>query len=168
MNAPVVVVTRDVSRDPLRIDWYEDEGAYYTQDPLAELEFDPAKDVWVARKGRNARPDTSLAAARLLLDLVLDPQASVYHLATHFVPEAGAPLEPIPAGAVDSTGCTRDLTCRADRHHPDCYALYRTEREVADGVFPDPDELVRRRRNQQFHNWYVRQVPALDGGPDAA
>lgn len=91
----VVLVTRDDTRDPLRIEWFEDEAGYYAGDPLAWLEFDPRRDVWVAKAGRNARPETSLAAARALLDLVLDPEASVYQLSTHFVPEPGAPLEPI-------------------------------------------------------------------------
>lgn len=96
MSPPVVLATRDETRDPLRVEWFEDEAGYYAEDPLAWLEFDPARDVWVAKKGRNARPDTSLAAARLLLDLVLDPDVSVYQLATHWAPEPGAPLEPIP------------------------------------------------------------------------
>jgi hypothetical protein len=96
MTCPVVLVTRDETRDPLRVEWFEDEAGYHAGDPLAWLEFDPVRDVWVAKKGRNARPETSLAAARLLLDLVLDPEASVYQLATHFVAEPGAPLEPIP------------------------------------------------------------------------
>jgi hypothetical protein len=99
VNAPVVLVTRDDTRDPLRIEWFEDENGYYAEDPLAWLEFDPMRDVWVAKKGRNARPETSLAAARLLLDLVLDPGVSVYQVSTHWVSEPGAPLEPLPRSA---------------------------------------------------------------------
>jgi hypothetical protein len=99
VTEPVVVVTRDSTRDPLRIDWYEDETGYWAEDPLVWLEFDPGRDVWLAKAGRNARPETSLTAARVLLDLVLDPGASVYQLATHFVAEPGAPLEPIPGRA---------------------------------------------------------------------
>lgn len=99
MTSPIVVVTRDDTRDPLRIEWFESESDYYAEDPVAWIEFHRGRDTWIGKAGRHARPETSLAAARALLDLALDGEASVYQLATHFVSEPGAPLEPIPRRA---------------------------------------------------------------------
>lgn len=96
MTSPIVVVTGDDTRDPLRIDWFEDENCFYAGDPSAWIEFHQPRDTWRGEAGRYARPESTLAAARILLDLALDGEASVYQLATHFVPEPGAPLEPIP------------------------------------------------------------------------
>ena len=99
MSAPIVVVTRDATRDPLLIEWFENENGYYTEDPLAVVEFDPWRDVWTAWAKSNARTETRLTTARTLLALVLDAGAEVRGLATHYVPEPGAPLEPL-AGSV--------------------------------------------------------------------
>jgi hypothetical protein len=94
--SPIVVVSRDVSRDPLRIEWFEDEAGYYARDPLAWVEFHRARDTWKGHASRNAPPEIALAASRILLDLSCDTEVSVSHLATHYVSEPGAPLEPIP------------------------------------------------------------------------
>jgi hypothetical protein len=96
VSAPIVVVTRDATRDPLLIEWFEDENGYWTEDPIAVVQFDPWRDVWSAWAKKNARTETRLAGARTLLALVLDAGAEVRGLATHYVPEPGAPLEPIP------------------------------------------------------------------------
>lgn len=96
MTSPIVVVTGDDTRDPLRIEWFEDEAGWYLNDPVAWLEFDSRQPVSSSNAKPNARTESRLAAARVLLDLELDAEASVYQLATHFVPEPGAPLEPIP------------------------------------------------------------------------
>lgn len=99
MTAPIVVVSRDDTRDPLLIEWFENENGYYNEDPVAWVSFDPVRDEWTARAKRHAQGDTRLSAARLLLALVLDSQANVTRLATHRTPEPGAPLEPIPGRA---------------------------------------------------------------------
>lgn len=99
MNAPVVVVTGDTTRDPLRIDWYEDEDAYYAQDPLAWVEFHRSRDMWRGHVDRNAPQGVTLTASRILADLSCDSEVTVSHLATHRVAEPGAPLEPIQGSA---------------------------------------------------------------------
>jgi hypothetical protein len=99
VTGPVVVVTRDVTRDPLRVEWFEDENGYYAEDPLAWIEFHRLRDTWRGQAGRNAPPEVTLMASRILLDLSCDSEVSVSHLATHYVAEPGAPLEPIPGRA---------------------------------------------------------------------
>lgn len=95
MTGPVVTVTRDDTRDPLRIEWFEDEAGYYAGDPLAWIEYDRGRDTWRGHAGRNAPREVALTASRVLLDLSCDAEVSVRYLATHHVPEPGAPLEPI-------------------------------------------------------------------------
>lgn len=95
MKAPIVIVTGDPDRDPLRIEWFETEDGYYVGDPVAWVEFHRARDTWKGHAGRNAPPEVALTASRILLDLSCDAEVSVSHLATHRVPEPGAPLEPV-------------------------------------------------------------------------
>jgi hypothetical protein len=99
VTSPVVIVSRDDTRDPLTIEWFEDENCFYCEDPLAVVEFDPWRDVWTAWAKKNARTETRLLAARTLLALVLDAGENVRKLATHYVPELGAPLEPVRGSA---------------------------------------------------------------------
>lgn len=96
MSSPVVLVTRDDTRDPLLIEWFENEDGYYAEDPLAAVEFDPWRDVWTAWAKKNAQTETRLLVARTLLALVLDAGEDVQRLATHYVSEPGAPLEMVP------------------------------------------------------------------------
>lgn len=95
----VVIVSRDKTRDPLRIEWFENEDGYYVGDPVAWIEYDRGRDTWRGHAGRNAPRGVVLDASRVLLDLSCDAEVSVRHLATHYVPEPGAPLEPVVRSA---------------------------------------------------------------------
>lgn len=162
MTSPIVLITRDDTRDPLRIEWFEDQNGYYTEDPVAWIEFDPWRDKSSSDFKPNARTESKLAAARILLDLTLDPEASVYQLATHFVPKPGAPLEPI-------VRCDGTPTCVEARHMPTCLGLYRTDEEVRLSVLPSAVELRRRRAVELQVRAHARVMATkFGGGPDAA
>lgn len=54
--------------------------------------------------------------------------------------------------------CDGSTTCPAVLHRGSCYGLYRTEEEVAADIYPDMQELERRRDQEQT----LRRVSTLD------
>jgi hypothetical protein len=63
-------------------------------------------------------------------------------------------------------GCDLTPECPAGTTHMrECLGAYRSQAEVDSGTVPEVAELDRRRREQRFHEAYLR---AGGGGPDAA
>lgn len=161
MTPPVVVVTRDTSGQPLKIEWFEDEHRAYDRDPMLEHEFKTRKNanVWVSVSWRNTLEYRPLIAP-LLDRLAVNPFASVDDFETHHWPEPGAPLEPVVPQLARTVGCDLTPLCPAVQHVGTCLGLYRTVDEVAREFVPDVSVLAQRRENERFHRAYVRA-----GGP---
>lgn len=86
---PIVVVTRD-SNGRTVADWYETEDGYYVGDPIATAGYD------VVNIRRNCPVDVASEVFRLYGMGMAGFAAAAEKAATHFAPEPGAPLEPIP------------------------------------------------------------------------
>ena len=96
MSSPIILVTQDQHGNNTKIEWFEDERRYYDQDPLAALTFDAGPCVWWGKSHRPTGSTHGLLIAVTLQMLTEDPWADVSFIATHYVPEPGAPLEPVP------------------------------------------------------------------------
>jgi hypothetical protein len=92
VSAPIVVVTRD-SQGRTVADWYEDEDGYYTGDPIATATYD------VVHVRRNCPTETASQVFRLYHEGPAGFGVAASVIATHYVSEPGAPLEPL-AGSV--------------------------------------------------------------------
>lgn len=159
MTAPVVVVTRDTSARPVKVEWFETERHAYAGDPMLVQEFNPASGVWWYMSLRNTldyKPLIEPVVARLSDN----PWASLDDFETHHWPEPGAPLEPVVPALARSVGCDLTPLCPAVQHVGTCLGLYRTVDEVEREFVPEVSVLAQRRANERFHRAYVRA-----GGP---
>lgn len=96
-RAVVVVLTYSASGELRRVEWFEDEARCYAGDPFRLLVFNPVACVWTGRTMRTCPSrEANVDAAMTLWRLTRNPWADVSDIATHYSPEPGAPLEPIP------------------------------------------------------------------------
>jgi hypothetical protein len=93
VNAPVVTVTRD----EVRI--FEDERHFYLGAASVVLEFNREHSVWTGTTLRFTTRPVQFEAELALWRLTRNPWTDVSDQATHYIPEPGAPLEPIPGRA---------------------------------------------------------------------
>jgi hypothetical protein len=154
-----VIVTRDTSGQPIKIEWFETEHQAYVGDPMLVHEFNPSSNVWWSASLRNTL-DYKQLIAPLVVRLTENPFANVDEFETHRWPEPGAPLEPVVPALARSVGCDLTPLCPAVRHVSACLGLYRTEDEVAREFVPEVSVLAQRRADERFHRAYVRA-----GGP---
>lgn len=90
MNPPVVIVSRD------RVRIFEDEQHFYLGGPSVVLTFDPGHNVWTGTTLEFTTRPVQFEAELALWRLTRNPWTDVSDQATHYVPEPGAPLEPLP------------------------------------------------------------------------
>lgn len=98
MTAPVVIVSRDSRGYAVKVEFYEDETAYYNGERTVLMVFEPGA-AWVFRVDRRASLRLGWRATRVVIRLRTNPWLSLADVDTHTVPEPGAPLEPIPGRA---------------------------------------------------------------------
>lgn len=90
---PIVVVTQDPDGYGIEIQVFESERRFYDRDPMATLKREPA---WTGESHRSTVPPAGLLIKELWERVAENPWADVSDLATHCIPEPGAPLEPVP------------------------------------------------------------------------
>lgn len=92
---PVVTVTRDSDGYAIKVEFYENETAFYNGDRSVLMVFEPGCP-WVFRPERRTSLRLGWRATKVALRLQANPWRSLTGVDTHIVPEPGAPLEPIP------------------------------------------------------------------------
>jgi hypothetical protein len=98
VSAPIVVVTRDATGQPVKIEWFEDERRAYAREPMLVHELNTLSNVWWFVSLRNTL-DYKPWIEPLVERLTENPYANVDEFETHRWSEPGAPLEPIPGRA---------------------------------------------------------------------
>lgn len=155
MSAPIVVVTRDASGQPLTFEWHEDERRAYDHAPMFTARLKTAHNVWEFQSLRNTA-DYVPSILPFVKRLLENPFANVDEFETHHWPEPGAPLEPVVSALARSVGCDLTPLCPAAQHVGTCLGLYRTVDEVTREFVPDVSVLAQRRANERFHRAYMR------------
>lgn len=86
----VVIVTQQ-----RKVEWFVDEQHYYHEDPTLVLTFDPKANVWWGRSFHPTPRAMNRSVGWAFHRLTRNPWADVSDVATHTVPEPGAPIEPV-------------------------------------------------------------------------
>ena len=95
-NSPVVLVSRTPDGYASRAVWFENEAAYYDDAPTLLMEFNRERHAWSYTPLRTSSRRLGLRAAHVMGRLERTPWTAMAFAETHWVPEPGAPLEPVP------------------------------------------------------------------------
>lgn len=96
MNRPIVVVTQGSHGYTIKVEWFENERAFYADAVTLVMQLDEAAGVWWYLPKRVSSDELGTAAVKVIEVFEACPWTDVSRFATHFVPEPGAPLEPVP------------------------------------------------------------------------
>lgn len=95
MSGPVILVTQDSDGTNIGMAFAEEERDFYANGPAVVLTFDAEHNLWWGTTLRMHSPEVRFEVDVAMWRLTRNPWTDVSDMATHWIPELGAPLEPI-------------------------------------------------------------------------